>query len=55
MQKAFEEFYVEGEFVDFERFSSLGVIKDKSIPSRDAVVDLIHTLDDAFETEDSCK
>ena len=50
-EKAFEEFYVEGEAVDMERFKSLGVITDKSIPSRTAVTDLIATLDDAFDSE----
>lgn len=49
-EKAFEEFFVEGEKVDLERFRSLGVIKDKPIPNRAAIVDLIHSLDAAFES-----
>ena len=53
-EKAFEEFYVEGEAVDMERFKSLGVITDKSIPSRADVSRLITTLDEAFESE-NCK
>lgn len=47
-EKAFEEFYVEGETVDLERFKSLGVITDKPVPDRSAVADLITCLDEAF-------
>ena len=54
-EKAFEEFYVAGETVDMNRFKSLGVIKDKTIPSRNAVNDLISTLDDAFESDKCTK
>lgn len=54
-EKAFEEFYVEGEAVDMKRFKSLGVITDKAIPERAAVVDLIKMLDDAFESENCTK
>ncbi len=50
-EKAFEEFYVEGETVDMERFRSLGVITDKQEPNRNDVVELIKTLDDTFKTE----
>lgn len=54
-EKSFEEFYVEGETLDMSTFSSLGVITDKSIPDRSAVVDLISTLDEAFESETCTK
>lgn len=54
-EKAFEEFYIPGEEVDMNKFKSLGVIKDKSITDRNAVVELIHTLDNAFESENCCK
>lgn len=54
-EKAFEEFFVEGEAVDMKRFSSLGVITDKQIPDRDKVIKLINTLDDAFESESCTK
>lgn len=47
-EKAFEEFYVEGEKVDLERFRSLGVVTDKPVPDRSAVTDLITALDEAF-------
>ena len=50
-EKAFEEFYVPGEAVDMSRFKALGVITDKAIPERFAVIDLIHELDTAFDTE----
>lgn len=54
-EKAFEEFYIPGEAVDTERFSSLGVITDKKVPNRNAVIDLIHALDNAFENENCTK
>lgn len=47
-EKAFEEFYVEGERVELERFRSLGVITEKPVPDRSAVTDLITCLDEAF-------
>ena len=52
-EKAFEEFYVEGENVDMETFSSLGVIKDKAVPNKSKVLALIGALDNAFE-KDTC-
>lgn len=54
-EKAFEEFYVDGENVDLKRFKSLGVIKDKPVPDRSAVMDLITSLDEAFESEHCSK
>lgn len=47
-EKAFEEFYVEGEETDLERFRSLGVITGKPVPDKSAVTDLITCLDEAF-------
>ena len=54
-EKAFEEFYVEGEAVDMKRFASLGVITDKAIPDRGKVIGLINMLDSAFEAENCSK
>ncbi len=54
-EKAFEEFFVPGEAVDMDRFKSLGVITDKAIPERSTVIDLIHELDNAFESESCTK
>lgn len=54
-EKAFEEFYVAGENVNMDRFKSLGIITDKAIPERSTVVDLIHELDNAFESENCTK
>lgn len=54
-EKAFEEFYVEGESVDLKRFSSVGVITNKAIPDRSGIVDLIRTLDGAFESQSCSK
>lgn len=50
-EKAYEEFYVEGEPVNFDRFKALGVIEGKAIPDRDKVVGLLEKLSDAFEQE----
>lgn len=49
-EKAFEEFFTEGEEVDNNRFDSLGVITGKTMPSRAAVEDLIDALDKVFES-----
>lgn len=54
-EKAFEEFYIQGESVDISSFNSLGVITDKEIPDRNRVIDLIRTLDSAFENENCTK
>jgi len=54
-EKTYEEFFVDGEEVDLERFKSLGIIKDKKIPDRNVVTDLINTLDDAFAMEKCTK
>ncbi len=53
-EKAYEEFYVDGEQVDLDTYHSLGVIQDKAIPDRKKVTALIQNLDEAFERED-CK
>lgn len=54
-EKAFEEFYAEGEDVDVDRFSSLGMIIGKPVPDKDRVVNLINTLNCAFESEHCTK
>ena len=54
-EKPFEEFYIHGESVDMDRFKSLGVITDKAIPDKSAVVELIKTIDSAFEMENCTK
>ena len=47
-EKSFEEFYVEGEAIDMDRFKSLGVITDKPAPNKNDVINLIDELDKAF-------
>lgn len=47
-EKPFEEFYVEGETLDMERFEALGVITGKEQPSRQQVSELIRELERAF-------
>ena len=54
-EKSYEEFYVEGENVDMDRYKSLGVITDKQMPSRKAVIELINTMDIAFESDNCTK
>lgn len=50
-EKAFEEFYVDGEKVDLKSFRSLGVIAEKPAPDKSALMDFIHALEEAFECE----
>ena len=52
-EKAYEEFYVEGESLNKDRFNSLGIIIDKPIPDRSKVFDLIEALSNEFES-DTC-
>lgn len=54
-EKAFEEFCVDGELVDMERFCSLGVIIDKPMPDKTVVTDLINTLNRAFDRRQCSK
>ena len=54
-EKAFEEFYVDGESVDMDRFQSLGVITGKDIPDCLALENLIKTLDEAFISDNCSK
>lgn len=49
-EKAFEEFYVEGEILDLNTYNSLGIIVDKPIPDKKKVVELINALNSAFES-----
>lgn len=54
-EKAYEEFYVEGEPVDMKRFDALGVIMEKPAPNRAAVEKLIDTLEETFEKPGTTK
>ncbi len=54
-EKAFEEFYTKFESVDNGRFLSLGVIVDKTAPSRIAVEELVKQLDAIFEKDNITK
>ena len=51
-EKMFEEFFTDDESVDQERFSSLGVVIGKALPSKDKLETLISSLDEAFEDPD---
>lgn len=50
-EKAYEEFYVDTEEVDMERFTSLGVITNKEICDRDKLYKLLDRLNKAFEVD----
>lgn len=54
-EKAFEEFYTEGENVDFKRLKALGVVTDKSIPDKGRVKVLFNDLNAAFERAETTK
>ncbi len=54
-EKAFEEFYIEGEAVDMETYKGLGVITDKTIPDKEKILRLIEDLDNAFIRENCSK
>ena len=49
-EKPYEEFYTDQEQVDMGRFSSLGVITDKTIPDTVQLEQLFDTLENAFAT-----
>ena len=48
-EKSFEEFYTDEEAVDFDRFSSLSVITDKSLTDTDEILRLLKNLEAAFQ------
>lgn len=51
-EKAFEEFYIEGENINLNRFTALGVIEGKEIPDREKVVKFTDGLKNMFEKEE---
>ncbi|MBR1383479.1 MAG: polysaccharide biosynthesis protein [Ruminococcus sp.] len=54
-EKSFEEFYTDTEAVDMDRFSALGVITDKPIPSRKKIQQLFEKLTAVFDNNDTTK
>ena len=50
-EKPFEEFVTRSEVVDYDRFSSLGVITGKPIPDKERVAILLKELDEMFRRE----
>ena len=54
-EKAFEEFYIEGENINLSRFTALGVIEDKEIPDRERVAKFTDGLENMFEKEKTKK
>ena len=51
-EKAYEEFFVDGENVDMDRFQSLGVVTDKQIPDKEKINVLFEQLENAFDRDD---
>lgn len=54
-EKAYEEFYVEGECVDLNRLKSCGVVRNKDIPDKEKVKVLFEDLNAAFGREETTK
>lgn len=54
-EKPFEEFVTDTETVDWERFSSLGVITGKDIPDKKKVAKLFKELNAAFDKKETTK
>lgn len=54
-EKPYEEFYTDGEPLDLDRFTSLGVITDKPQPEADRIRAIIENLQAAFHKEGAAK
>ncbi len=54
-EKPYEEFFVDGESVDFNRFGSLGVITDKQITEAERIKTLCSKLVEEFDAEQPSK
>ena len=54
-EKAFEEFYIDGENINLNRFAALGVIEGKEIHDREKVVKFTDGLENMFEKEETKK
>lgn len=54
-EKTFEEFVTANEKTDWERFTSLGVVVNKTVPNREKINTLFFTLEEAFRQERTTK
>lgn len=54
-EKAYEEFYTEGETADLKRFEALGVVTDKGIPDKGRIQGLFEELNRVFGGEQAAK
>ena len=54
-EKAYEEFYVPGEKIDMERFSSLGVVEQTTRHNMEEINSFFTKLESIFQTEDFTK
>lgn len=54
-EKAYEEFYIEEESVDLDRFKALGVIVEKEIPRKETIKILFRDLEAIFKKKEITK
>jgi len=54
-EKAYEEFFTEGESVDLERLNAVGIVTGKTIPDRSKIYGLILQLDETFGKTETTK
>lgn len=54
-EKAYEEFYIPGEKINFERFSALGVVEQSTRKNMDEVNQFFFELENLFSNEDFTK
>ncbi len=54
-EKAYEEFYIDGENTDMERFKALGVVIDKEIPDIDKINLLFSKFNEVFSKDKATK
>lgn len=54
-EKAYEEFYINGENTDMERFKALGVVTSKEIPDKDKINLLFKKFNEVFNKDEATK
>lgn len=54
-EKSYEEFYTDNEFIEMDRFNSLGVVVGKNVVDMEYLNILFHSLENAFSDENVSK
>ncbi len=54
-EKAYEEFYTDGEIIDLKRMKSLGIVIDKTKPSKEKIQAIIRDLNAVFNKTETTK